>query len=277
MQYQNPKINNEINVVRQHPLKTFLKLLAMATLLAVIVIVLLNLFTQLLVKFIPFKFETALSDKLEITQVEPSDEQAYLQDLADRIIAQADVSDDMRIQVHYSKEDTVNAYATLGGNVFFFKGLVEKLKSEQALAMVMAHEIAHIVNRDPITALGRGLSTTIALSAIFGSSENALVRKFIGSGETLTSLKYSRDHETEADKDGYNWIYKLYGHGCGAEELFALFESMHSDDDSKLTQILVTHPYASARLQRIKDNQADHCGDNDPRITTNPLYKHKKG
>ena len=38
----------------------------------------------------------------------------------------------------------------------FFKGLVERLKSEQALAMVMAHEIAHIVNRDPITALGRG-------------------------------------------------------------------------------------------------------------------------
>ena len=272
MKYQNPKIDNEVNVVRRHPFKTFLKLLLMATLLAVIVIVFLNLFTQFLVKFIPFKFETALSDRLDITRVEPSDEQAYLQNLADRIIAQADVSQDMRIRLHYSKDDTVNAYATLGGNVYFFKGLVKKLKSEQALAMVMAHEIAHIVNRDPITALGRGLSTAITLSAIFGSSDNALVRKFIGSGETLTSLKYSRDHETRADEDGYRWLYKLYGHSCGAEELFALFESLHEDDDNKLTQIFVTHPYASKRLERIKEHQADTCSANDSRITPNPLY-----
>ena len=272
MQYQNPKIDNELNVVRQHPLKTFLKLLAMATALAVVIIVFLNLSTQFLVKYIPFEYETALADRLDITKVEPSKEQAYLQDLADRIIDQADVSANMRIQLHYSKQDTVNAFATLGGNVYFFKGLVEKLKSEQALAMVMAHEIAHIVNRDPIIALGRGLSTAITLSAIFGSSDNALIRRFIGSGETLTSLKYSRDHETRADGHGYQWINKLYGHGCGAEELFALFERLHTDDDSKLTQIFVTHPYASKRLQRIRENQADTCDENDSRITPNPLY-----
>ena len=272
MQYQNPKIDNEINVVRQHPFKTFLKLLTMATVLAVVVIVFLNLFTPFLVKYIPFKFEIALADRLDITNVEVSDEQQYLQALADRIIAVADVSGGMRIQVHYSDDDTVNAFATLGGNVYFFKGLVEKLRSEQALAMVMAHEIAHIVNRDPITALGRGLSTAIALSAIFGSADNALIRRFIGSGETLSSLKYSRDHESRADEDGYNWIHTLYGHGCGAEELFALFERLHSDDDSKLFQIFITHPYASARLQRIQDNQADTCVNNDSRIVANPLY-----
>lgn len=272
MQYQNPKIDNEVNVTRHHPLRTFLKLLAMATALAVVIIVVLNLFTQILVKYIPFEFETALAGRLDITRVEPSKEQAYLQNLADQILAQADVSEEIKIQLHYLNEDTVNAYATLGGNVYFFKGLVEKLESEQALAMVMAHEIAHIVNRDPIIALGRGLSTAITLSAIFGSSDNALIRRFIGSGETLTALKYSRDHETRADSQGYAWLYKLYGHGCGAEELFALFETLHADNDSRLTQIFVTHPYASKRLQRIQENQADTCVDNDSRITRNPLY-----
>ncbi len=273
MKYQNPRIDNDINVVSEHPLKTFAKLLLMATLLALAIIVLLNFSIPYVVKFIPFKFEAALADRFGMTKIVPSKQQSYLQDLADRILAQTGASDEIRIRLHYSDQDTVNAYATLGGNVFFFKGLVEKLKSEQALAMVMAHEIAHIVNRDPIKALGRGLSTAIALSAIFGSSDNALIRRFVGSGETLTTLKYTRDHEARADADGYDWINRLYGHGCGAEELFVLFERMHSDDESRLTQIFITHPYASKRLQRIRENQAGACSDNDSKTNANPLYR----
>ncbi len=277
MQYQNPKLPDDINVTRSHPLKTFVKLLTMAAVLAVIVILSLNLFAQYMAKAIPFRFESAIMERFKaidgIEKEKPSVPQFYLQDLADRILAQSDAPEDMKITVHYSDEDVVNAFATLGGNVFFYKGLVQKLKSEQALAMVMAHEIAHIVNRDPITALGRGLSTAIALSAIFGSSDNALIRRFVGSGETLTSLKYSRDHERNADDDGYDWINKLYGHGCGAEELFELFENMSTDDDSNLPEILTTHPYASKRLQRIREKQDNTCTYSSGKITPNPLYK----
>jgi len=278
MQYQNPKIPDDVNISHNHPLKTFFKLLAMAALLAVIVILGLSFFSQFIAKAIPFKFETAIAQRFEadiLEQDKPSVPQFYLQGLADRILKHADVPEDMKIKVHYSDENTVNAYATLGGNVYFYKGLVSKLKSEQALAMVMAHEIAHIVNRDPITALGRGLSTAITLSAIFGSSDNALIRRFIGGGEMLTSLKYSRDHERDADADGFEWINKLYGHGCGAEELFELFDNMHSDDDSDLPEIFTTHPYASKRLQGIRDKQNNTCQSDDPKLTKNPLYKGK--
>lgn len=276
MQYQNPKIPDDVNISRNHPLKTFFKLLGMAALLAVVVILGLNFFSQFIAKAIPFKFETAIAQRFEADKLEddkPSVSQFYLQGLADRILAQADVSEEMKIKVHYSNENVVNAYATLGGNVYFFKGLVSKLKSEQALAMVMAHEIAHIVNRDPITALSRGLSTAIALSAIFGSSDNALIRRFIGGGEMLSTLKYSRDHERNADDDGFEWIYKLYGHGCGAEELFELFENMHTDDESNPPEILVTHPYASKRLEGIREKQNNNCPANSSIVTENPLYK----
>lgn len=273
MQYQNPRIDNEINTARQHPLKTFIKLLAMAIVLAGVVIVILDFSSRFIVKFIPFKFETAVTDRLYITDIETSKQQRYLQKLAERIIAQADDDHQFRIRVHYLDEDTVNAFATLGGNVYFYRGLVEKLRSEQALAMVMAHEIAHIVNRDPINALGRGLSTAIALSAIFGSSDNALVRRLIGSGEKLTSLKYSRDQEIRADEDAYRWINSVYGHGCGAEELFALFENLHAASGRKLPQIFVTHPYASTRLQRIKEKQDNGCEAGDSKTSANPYYK----
>ena len=273
MRYENPNLPDDVNVTSQHPLKTFLKLLGMAALLAILIIVFLNLSAHYLAKFIPFKFETAIANKFDMNEVETSEQQIYLQQLADRILAQADTDDQIEITLHYSDEDVVNAFATVGGNVYFYKGLVEKLKSEQALAMVMAHEIAHIVNRDPITALGRGLSTAIALSAIFGSSDNALIRRFVGTGEILTSLKYSRDHENRADEDGFSWLYKLYGHGCGAEELFELFESLNTDDDSPLPEIFTTHPYASKRLQRIRENQQNSCTAHSKQLIDNPLYK----
>ena len=273
MEYQNPKLPENINVTRHHPLKTFFKLLAMAALLAVIVIVGLNVTAQYVAKYVPFKFETAIASQFELVESDPSEEQVYLQALADKILAKSDADEDIKITVHYSDEDVVNAFATLGGHVYFYKGLVEKLKSEQALAMVMGHEIAHVVNRDPITALGRGLSTAIALSAIFGSSDNALIRRFVGSGELLTSLKYSRDHEHQADEDGFNWIHKLYGHACGAEDLFELFENMQSDDDNFIPQILTTHPYASKRLERIKDKQTSQCDSSAIEVTANPLYR----
>ena len=272
MEYRNPKIDHEVNVATRHPLKSFFKLFTMAALLAIIIIVVLSFSSEYLLRFVPFEFETAIADRLEITKVEPSDEQAFLQGMADRIIAQAQAPEEIKIRLHYLDENTVNAFATLGGNVFFFKGLVQKLQTEQALAMVMAHEIAHIVNRDPITALGRGLSTAIILSAVFGSSDNALIRRFIGSGETLTSLKYSRDDESRADKDGYDWVYRLYGHGCGTDELFALFENPAPGDDNPLMQFFTTHPHASSRLARIRALQNNDCGESDPRISPNPLY-----
>ena len=279
MQYQNPKLPDNVNVSRNHPLKTFLKLLAMAAVLAIIVILSLSIFAQFAAKAIPFSFETAIAEHFTTSETEKKQKlsvpQFYLQDLADKILAQSDAPEQMKIKVHYSNENVINAFATLGGNVYFYKGLVERLKSEQALAMVMAHEIAHIVNRDPITALGRGLSTAIALSAIFESPNNALIRRFIGGGEILTSLKYSRDHERNADADGYDWVYKLYGHTCGAEELFELFESLNSDDEANPPEILTTHPYASKRLQAIRQKQKDACEGSDSKIIPNPL--HKKG
>ena len=64
--------------------------------------------------------------------------------------------------MHYDASDTVNAFATLGGHVVIYRGLLEKLPNENVVAMVVAHEIAHIKHRDPVAALGRGVAITLA-------------------------------------------------------------------------------------------------------------------
>lgn len=273
MKYSNPDIPDEINAPKRSPVKSFFTLLLMAAALGGIVIAVFSFGAQYLARLIPFEFETALASQFEIAVPESSREQQYLQSLANRLTAGADLPGGMTITVHYSDEDVVNAFATLGGHVIFYKELVEQLKSEQALAMVMAHEIAHVVNRDPVTALGRGVFTGIAVSSIFDSTNNALIQRLVSGGNALTELKFSRDDESRADEDGYGWVVQLYGNGCGAEQLFELFDSLQGGDDIDLPQIFTTHPYVSSRLQTIRQRQGDDCQANAEKLTPNPLFK----
>lgn len=67
---------------------------------------------------------------------------ARLRALAAKLAAVMSLPPGMDVTVHYADEKAVNAMATLGGNVVFYRGLLERLDSEDAVATVLAHEIA---------------------------------------------------------------------------------------------------------------------------------------
>ena len=75
-----------------------------------------------------------------------------------------------------SKEN--NAYATLGGNIILTRELINSMSSENALSMVLAHEIAHIKHRDPIRSAGSQVFL-YAMFSILGS---------VGDTNSFTSL-----------------------------------------------------------------------------------------
>ena len=58
--------------------------------------------------------------------------------------------------MHYDPGGTFNAYATAGGQLVFYRGLLEAMPHENALATVVAHEIAHVAHRDPRRLARRG-------------------------------------------------------------------------------------------------------------------------
>ena len=104
------------------------------------IIFILVLLSDYLAKYIPFSWETQLSTPIAdrnqqdaLQEREPIE--SYLQSLADKMIAVQSLPDGMTITVHYLDDSSVNAFATLGGHVFFFRGLLEKMPSENALAM----------------------------------------------------------------------------------------------------------------------------------------------
>ena len=157
VEYENPNIPEGINVGTEHPLKDF-ALLAIGVLgTIVLLIVVLAWSAEYVARFIPFSFEQALIGKFETTleaDDKPAEDfedvQRYLESLTARIVAAENLSEEMSGTVHFVDDVTFNAFATLGGHFVIFRGLLERMPSENALAMVIAHEVAYIKLRDPI-------------------------------------------------------------------------------------------------------------------------------
>lgn len=253
MQYDNPKIPEGINVSSEHPLKEFAQLLIGAVVLVAILVAGLALLAEQLVRYVPFEMEKEIAANYPGKLPPRTAVTDYLQTLADQLAKAQDLPADMRITVHYVDDNTVNALATLGGNVVFFRGLVEKLPDENALAMVMAHEIAHIKHRHPIIALGRGVVVGLALAALTNFSGNGLAGNVLSDAGLLTVLSFNRDQEAEADRSALAALARHYGHVSGADTFFVRMQELpaHKSRENFPT-FMSTHPATQDRIETLR-------------------------
>ncbi|MEM1230934.1 MAG: M48 family metallopeptidase, partial [Pseudomonadota bacterium] len=169
--------------------------------------------------------------------------------LAQRLARHMDFPEGLEPRVHYLPGETVNAFATLGGRVVFFEGLVSQLPSENALALVLAHELAHLQLRHPIVAAGRGLTVSLALAATFGLADNAVVAQLVEWIGVTSTLSYSRDQEREADALAAQVVLAEYGHLRGARGLFDLFRDESGESSALVPDFRSTHPSIDERIQ----------------------------
>lgn len=277
MDFKNPKMPEGINVTDEHPLKNFLYLLV--GVVGVIVIVLLVLFYSIgfVAKWVPFETEVEWAKSIETSLVGdvkgdllrdlvfPDDTgipknnsqdklrvektTAYLQNLSDQLSVAQGLPKSIKITVHYVDQPVMNAFATIGGHVFIYQGLIDVLSSENGLSMVLAHEIAHINNRHPIVALGRGLGLGVILSLVTGVGGDNFSTSLASHVNLLTSLAFSRGQETQSDIYAYNTLLEHYGHGLGATELFDVL--VDTDQSAGLPELLNSHPLSEKRIERL--------------------------
>jgi len=224
---------------------------------------LLGLAADWLAEKVPFAYEQQLAEPLlEHDKDDATARQtAYLQGLAERLAAQMDLPEGMTIRVHYADDAEVNAGATLGGHVIMFRGLIERLPHENALAMVLAHEIAHIKLRHPVRSMGRGVVLAVAIAALTGASGNSLGAGIVGEAGLLTALDFSRDQEAAADAEGLAAVAALYGHVAGSAELFTVLLEEERDAPLAASQIsfLRSHPLSEQRIAELQAQaEANH-------------------
>ena len=149
---------------------------------------------------------------------------------------------------------TLNAFATPGGHIYVYTGIIKKLDNEDQLAGVLGHEIAHADRRHTSKALEKQYGLSVLLSVLLGENQNQLVE--IGAG--LATLKFGRDAETEADFYSVEYLGDTQYTCDGAAEFF---KKMQSEDQAGRPPVfLSTHPNDEDRIKAITDKAtADNC------------------
>lgn len=152
--------------------------------------------------------------------------------------------------------DSVNAFSSPGGRVFITRGLYDILTTDDALAAVLAHEIAHIDRRHALKIVERGefLSGATTLAAQQSSDVRALeseLRQFdLGINQitkTLFEVGFDPATEYEADKDG-RALAVLTGYAPGALRA-VLVQLQQRKADSK--KIFSSHPPLAERVKKL--------------------------
>jgi len=248
MKYRNPRIPEGINVSDRHPLKELLVLAGGALLLLFLLSWLLGQFGGRVARLLPFEHEAALAPVSLLRNDAGPELQTYLEQLGDRLADKMALPEGMRIRLHLNGEETFNAFATLGGNILLYRGLLEQLPHENALAMLLAHEMAHVEHRDPIVGIGQGAAIQLVLGVLVGDPNLAV----LGSAGLYTQLHYTREMERAADTEALAAVQRLYGHIGGARDLFNVIQAQRENSGvEEMPAIFSSHPLDGQRLEAI--------------------------
>ncbi len=141
--------------------------------------------------------------------------------------------------------ETLNAFAVPGGYLYVYTGLIKFLDTEDQLAGVMGHEIAHAALRHSTQQMSKIYGLDALRQIITGKTDPGLMEQ-IALG--LVSLKFSRAHESQADE--HSVIY-LCGTNLNASGAAGFFEKIQGKGGTP-PEFLSTHPDPGNRVKDIK-------------------------
>jgi predicted Zn-dependent protease len=166
----------------------------------------------------------------------------YVNNIGQRLVKESD-RPDIPYTFQVVEDDSVNAFATMGGYVYVHTGLIREADNEAQLASVIAHEIGHIAEKHALqqmsnAAIQRGIITASGIertTAIQLGAEFALRRP------------RSREHEYEADRLGADTLGRA---GYAQWEMIQFFEKLAGG--ASIPEFLSTHPDTENRIERLK-------------------------
>jgi beta-barrel assembly-enhancing protease len=193
---------------------------------------------------------------------------AYVDEVGRRLVEE---SHDRRFDYRFYvvKEQTPNAFAIPGGHIFVTSGLIQFVDTEDELAGVIGHEIAHSVLRHIDKAMDRAKRLSLlTLAAIIAG---AFLSKDAKGAATLTTgamamaqslmLKYTRENEAEADQKGIKYLTDA---GYGSQAMVTFLKKIYRWQRAISPDIptyLSTHPGIDDRITYLSDT-----------FTTTPKY-----
>ena len=160
-------------------------------------------------------------------------------------------------QFNLVQDKQVNAWCMPGGLICVYEGILPVTQDEASLAIVLGHEIAHAVARHSAEQMSTqmkqqyGVQTLGALAGMLGIGNNtvALGQAIAAQGLNFANLKYSRNHENEADHMGL--IFAAMA-GYDPRVATAFWQRMAAQSKNTTSEFLSDHPSDETRIRNIQ-------------------------
>lgn len=170
-----------------------------------------------------------------------------------REIAQKDLQVPYKFDFHVLRDDqTVNAFALPGGQVFITAGLLKKLKSEDQIAGVLGHEIGHVIHRHSAqqmaqTEFYQGLAG--AATAAAGDYGTAQIANYVAQ---IRLMKFGRTDELQSDEFG---VKTMINSGYDPNAMLEVMDILaESSGGAERDEFLSTHPSPTNRKEKILEH-----------------------
>src|SRR5512134_1739783 len=189
---------------------------------------------------------------------ENAQDQAFVDEVGNRIVQSSPAgSSPYQYDFHLLEDDqTINAFALPGGQIFITRALFDQLQTEGELAGVLGHEVGHVVARHSAEHIAKAkLTEGLTGAAVIAtydpdnpaSAGSAQVAALIGQ---LINLKFGRDDELESDFLGVCFMNDT---GYDPSDLITVMEILAaSREGNQPPEFFSTHPNPENRIQRIQ-------------------------
>jgi len=205
-------------------------------------------------KILGQKFLSQLRSQFEL--VDDNFATQYINDLGHYLITPLETQS-FRFRFYIVKDNTLNAFAAPGGNIFLFSGLIQTMDSVDELSAVICHEIGHVAARHLAQRIEQnkkiGLATMAGILAgafVGGPAGEALITGSVAAG-VQTQLHYSRNDERQADQLGFKYMKAAGFDPSGMLTVLKKIEKGHWANPDAVPTYLLTHPTGPERLSSL--------------------------
>lgn len=236
--------------------------LAALTSVALIIFVLVPRMADQLANYIPPEGERALGE-VTLQQIRSAlDETGFapvrqctggagtlaLAKMEQRLVAALDGEIDL--SVHVLDHEMVNAFALPGGFIVLFRGLIDEAETPEQVAAVFAHEIGHVVSRDPTRHALRSAGSIGVLGLVFGDFAGGAIMLFLA--ERLIDAQYTQEAEAQADVFAHDLMRRANLPPSALADMFERFRALGGDAEGFVAHFR-SHPSLGDRIEAARD------------------------
>lgn len=202
----------------------------------------------------------AIARKLqeELTVVADEPMQQRVRALGERLVAVCDRKDVVYTFTVVDEKEP-NAFSLPGGYVFVNTGLVKAVRSDDELAAVLAHEIAHVAARHSVKRYETGLGAQLVQLATIAAARQGASARGVGVAMQAATLAYARQDELDADRLAVRYLKAA---GFDPQAALTFLEHLHELERDTLQYLPrgvtrphygKTHPYVPERIRAVKE------------------------